>query len=330
MRTLFLLLLQLAAAAAASITIKEGIAGQVCFVQPLPFSSKSFSYTVSVDPSSIELQEGCDASQILLSPLYISGSCLNPIDNNNSGCPSSTGTVISGTTNSAGTQVPLNSTTPLCNQIFSEGPASSILSLAGATTYARGTVTCGPSSTGYLYFQNNCPALPGTNESVFIIKVDYTVTYPSCSSNSNSYYDPYYRNSSWASWPIVLVVFIAVFAVVFILLTVCRKRKRQQQLQTQQQHMGHVQMMPPPPPGSGGIVMGAPYTGGSPAGYPPPQGPSSMNFVPPPSGISSAYPSHPTGVMPQPSGGGGGSSQYPTPEGVTQPGIWYAGGKPPS
>jgi len=65
MRALLLLLLQLAAASAASITIKEGIPGQVCFVQPLPFASKSFSYTVTVDPSSIELQEGCDASQIL-------------------------------------------------------------------------------------------------------------------------------------------------------------------------------------------------------------------------------------------------------------------------
>lgn len=95
--------------------------------------------------------------------------------------------------------------------------------------------------------------------------------------------------------------------------------------------MGNVQMMPPPPTGGGGIVMGAPYTGGYPAGYPPPppqQGAPPMNFVPPPSGVSSTYPSQPTNTIPQPNVGGG--SQYPTPEGVGQPAIWYAGGKPPS
>jgi hypothetical protein len=65
MSTLLLLLFQLAAVSAASITIKEGIAGQVCFVQPLSMPSKSFSYAVSVDPTLTLLPEGCDASQIL-------------------------------------------------------------------------------------------------------------------------------------------------------------------------------------------------------------------------------------------------------------------------
>jgi hypothetical protein len=83
------------------------------------------------------------------------------------------------------------------------------------------------------------------------------------------------------------------------------------------------------------MAYGMPYGGGPPPGYPipPPQPPSNSNFIPPPSGASSAYPSQPTmnvgggpGVNHQPTS----SSQYPTPEGVAQPAIWYAGGKPPS
>jgi hypothetical protein len=272
-----------------------------------------------------------------LSPLYTSGSCLSPNDNNKSGCSSSNGTVISGSVSSAGTRVPLNSTTPLCNEVFSDG-STSITSLAGATTpYTRGTVTCGPSYTAYLYFQNNCPALPGSNQSEFTITVEYTTNYPSCS-GSNGVYNDYYSNNSWARWPIVLAIGISVFILVFVLLSICGKRRRAQQIQLQQQQqMGNVQMMPPPPPGGGtsGVAYGMPYNGGGPpAGYPvpPPQAPSSINFIPPPSG-SSAYPSQPMNMGGQPSGGvggGAGNNEYPAPQGVAQPAIWYAGGKPPS
>ena len=94
--------------------------------------------------------------------------------------------------------------------------------------------------------------------------------------------------------------------------------------------------MPPPPPSYNGYggpspTMGMPYGGGPPAGYPQPQAPSSMNYVPPPSGTSAVYPSQPVNVTPHQAGDGGAhASAYPAPEGVTQPAIWYAGGKPPS
>jgi hypothetical protein len=76
MSTLFLLLLHFAAASAASVVIKEGIPGQTCFVQPLPFASKSYSYSVAIDPAVTQLPPGCDASQILYVYLKLKKMCI--------------------------------------------------------------------------------------------------------------------------------------------------------------------------------------------------------------------------------------------------------------
>lgn len=101
--------------------------------------------------------------------------CLNPRSNSQSGCPNG-GTTVTGTLSSTGTRSPVNNTAAVCNEAFSQGsgqPAN--LQSAGTSIYDSGTVFCSPTSYGYLFFQNNCPATAGA--SAFTIQVSSAFTF---------------------------------------------------------------------------------------------------------------------------------------------------------
>ena len=297
---------------AANLVFKEGVNGQTCFTQSVPFSSSSFSYTLQVIQP-LQLASNCSASDIFLSPLYMSGTCLQTPDNSKSGCPSGTATTTtaSGSTSTSGESVPVSSTTAVCNQAFSLNNRE--VPLEAASIFDSNSVRCAPSKNGYFYIQNNCAA--STGQSIIQIQVYYVTTSYSCSGSSY-----YYDSTTWNNWPVIFGVIAGVFVLTFTLLFLCGRRRR---AQMQQQNMAAVQMMPPPPPPAMGMPYGAPQ-----GGPPPPYG--GGYSAPPPTGYPAPvfntsqptpYPSQPQTVLPQSTGEQPQANQSP---------VWYAGGKPPA
>jgi hypothetical protein len=247
-----LLALLVACASGATFDLRESVPGETCFVQPLTFSSRAFSYEVRVTNAS-GVAPGCDPSSISLSPLVMERTCLFP-GNNDRTCSNSS-LAAGGTTNSAGASFPITDSTAQCNVAVDYQSTKLSTASAAGVTVDRGYVYCAPTNTGFLYMQNACPA--STGASTFMLSVFYTATNPRCSGSSGSYY--YSSSSGWYSWSTwLIIVAIVLFFALFMGLCLRRRRRMQAMNAVQMQPMAP----PPPPPGGPGMPPPVYYTGG--------------------------------------------------------------------
>jgi hypothetical protein len=101
-----------------------------------------------------------------ITPIYMSGTCLQALNTYSTSCDSSVQNpiIVSGPTSSAGQSISTSDSSGICNQAFSQS-STSLASAGSSSPFFSGTVTCAPSTLGYFYIQNNCPP---TNESSII------------------------------------------------------------------------------------------------------------------------------------------------------------------
>jgi len=106
-----------------------------------------------------------------VSPLYMQDTCLQNRNNSHSGCDSDVvnGTTVTGSFNNFGTLSTLSDTSALCNQAIALQDYNATLKRVGNSTLDSGSVFESPTSSGFLFIQNRCPA--SAIPSNFTIKV---------------------------------------------------------------------------------------------------------------------------------------------------------------
>lgn len=256
---------------------------QTTFVQPLTFQRSRFDYDEFLNAGAT-LGINCTGDKILISKLYISGTCIQERDLESSGCPSSVsnGTTVSGGSSTA--QYSTTDTSAQANQVFTNPENYVKLSTVQASNRIDGAIdVCAPSTNAYIYVQNNCPSNSGLTTLSIGVRV-YTGYSSGCSS------------SSWPEWASIVIICVMVLAVLVCMIASWQRRKRRYNQPVAVQMASPVGSVPPPMygnNGTGGVPPPMYYAGGPTdygnggmqqpvQGYPPPDQQGSASMYPPP------------------------------------------------